>query len=206
MEIIGRKIEKEILEGLKHEKTSQFLAVYGRRRVGKTYLIRNYYKNEILFECAGLNDAPLKSQLENFKINLQPLTKIPLTPFQSWLEAFDALANIIKKRKKKRTNNKLVLFFDEISWFDTPRSNFKSALSNFWNNFCTKQSNIILVICGSASSWILKHIINDKGGLHNRLNRVIQLNAFSLGETRTYLQNRKIKLSNYDYIRIYMCI
>ncbi len=205
MEIIGRVQEKEIFKDLLQSNSSEFMAVYGRRRVGKTFLIRNYFEQQIVFDCSGLNRQTQATQLENFMNSIKehfPKYKKKEVPI-TWLQAFNTLKDCISSI---RSSKKKVIFLDELPWFETPKSGFKAALDNFWNNWCTKRNDIILIICGSAASWIIKHIINDRGGLHNRVTRQVYLVPFTLLETRLYLESRKVKLVNYDLLQLYMML
>ncbi|MGL5888991.1 MAG: AAA family ATPase [Bacteroidia bacterium] len=205
MTIIGRKKELEIIDRLLQSKESEFLAVYGRRRVGKTFLIREALDNNLVFDCTGLSEATFEQQLLNFWITLSKKFKIPETPPKSWLEAFQFLESYLDRVKAKNGAKKAV-FFDEISWYDTPRSGFLQAFTQFWNSYCSKKEDILLVVCGSAASWIINKIVKNKGGLHNRLTQTIRLEAFSLAETKAFLTHHKVKLQNKDIALIYMCI
>ena len=205
MEIAGRQEEIALLQKVLGKNESSFLAVYGRRRVGKTYLIREVYQNDIVFECSGLNQESTTAQLENFWITLtaiQPNT-IPLPTPRTWLQAFFQLRIYLNSLK---TDKKKVIFLDEIPWFETPRSGFLAALDNFWNQFCTKRTDIILVICGSAASWIIDKVINNRGGLHNRLTHRILLMPLTLGETKAFFELKNVKLKLKDIAQIYMCV
>lgn len=204
MEIAGRKDEIKILLDTVQKNNSEFLAVYGRRRIGKTYLIREVYQEQIIFECSGLHQKDFAQQLENFWLTLievSPNEKPPLP--KTWLQAFSNLKTYIKSLE---TTQKKVIFLDEIAWFETPKSGFLAALDNFWNQFCSKRSDIILVICGSAASWIINKVINDRGGLHNRITRRIQLMPFTLKETKEFLEMNKVRLVNKDIVRLYMSV
>ena len=206
MKIAGRKDEVKILLDTIKKDNSEFLAVYGRRRIGKTYLIREVYKEQIIFECSGLHQKDFSQQLENFwltliEVNPNPKEK-PSLP-QTWLQAFSLLKTYIKRLDN---TEKKVIFLDEIAWFETPKSGFIAALDNFWNQFCSKRDDIILVICGSAASWIINKIINDRGGLHNRITRRIQLMPFTLKETKEFLEMNKVHLVNKDIVRLYMSV
>ena len=205
MEIAGRQKEIKILQSLFEERESSFLAVYGRRRIGKTYLVRQVYKEKLVFECTGLNEKDMSQQLENFWMMLneahpnEQATEIPKT----WLQAFfqlRAYLNTFKSTEKK------IIFLDEIPWFETPKSGFLAALGSFWNQYCTKRNDIILVICGSAASWIIEKVINDRGGLHNRITKRIQLQPFSLKETKDFFEFNHVKLPLRDIAQIYMCV
>jgi uncharacterized protein len=204
MKIAGRKDEIKILLDTIQKEDSAFLAIYGRRRIGKTYLIREVYKEQIVFECSGLHQKDFSQQLENFWLTLietNPKEK-PSLP-QTWLQAFSLLKSYIKGLENTQ---KKVIFLDEIAWFETPKSGFIAALDNFWNQFCSKRNDIVLVICGSAASWIINKIINDTGGLHNRITRRIQLMPFTLKETKEYLEMNHIRLVNKDIAQLYMSV
>ncbi len=205
MKLAGRKKEVKLLNHLLEKDQSEFVAVYGRRRVGKTYLIRQVYKNDIVFECAGLHQKEFGQQLENFWLTLLEYNdgkKIDDLP-KTWLQAFSQLKLLIKRQKG---NEKKVIFLDEISWFETPRSGFLAALDNFWNQFCSKREDIILVICGSAASWIIKKVINNRGGLHNRITTHLKLLPFTLNETKAFLELNKVHLTLKDIAQLYMCV
>ena len=205
MKIAGRVAEIASLQSILTEEEAAFVAVYGRRRIGKTYLIRQVYEKEIIFECSGVNQKDMAHQLENFWRTLhecQPNTPLS-TPPKTWIEAFFQLRTYVNSLGNTQ---KKVIFLDEIPWFETPRSGFLAALDIFWNQFCSKRSDIILVICGSAASWIIEKVINDRGGLHNRITNRIQLMPFSLGETRAFFELNKVKIEPKDIAQIYMCV
>ena len=196
MIVAGREDEIKILQNLLNKKGSEFLAVYGRRRIGKTYLIRQVYEKSIVFEASGLHGKEMAQQLESFWLALLDVntTEKPTIP-KTWLQAFSLLKihlNDLETKKKK------VVFLDEIAWFETPKSGFLAALDNFWNSYCSKRNDIILVICGSAASWIIDKVINNKGGLHNRITAHIQLMPFTLKETKQFLELSNVKLTLKD--------
>jgi len=203
MEIIGRKEEIKIMQSLLKDKKAHLLALIGRRRVGKTYLIRQVYKQHIKFEMTGLKDADLQTQLLNFNIQFTKYfkkTKPVETP--NWLIAFSQLSTIIDKKKRKA---KPILFFDELPWIASRRSGFLEALAHWWNNWAAQQ-NIIVVICGSAASWMLDNIVNAKGGLHNRITKLIKLMPFTLAETKKFLVSKQIKLSHFQIVQLYLAM
>lgn len=205
MKIAGREKEIALLQSLIQKEEPSFVAVYGRRRIGKTYLIRQFFEGNIVFECSGLHQKILSQQLENFWLTLNEVdtnSKTTLPP-KTWLQAFSQLKIYLNSIK---TEQKKVVFLDEISWFETPRSGFLAALDNFWNQYCSKRNDIILVICGSAASWIIDKVINDRGGLHNRITNHIQLMPFSLGEMKSYLELNQVELTLKDIVQIYMCV
>ncbi len=205
MKIAGRKEEITLLQSILEEEESSFLAVYGRRRVGKTYMIRQVYENDIVFDCSGVLEDDMSQQLESFwrtLLRMNPQTQ-PSLPPKTWIEAFFQLRDYLDNLK---SDKKKVVFLDEIPWFETQRSGFLSALDNFWNMYCTKRTDIILVICGSAASWIIDRVINSRGGLHNRLTHRLLLKPFTLGETKAFFELKNIKLRLKDIAEIYMCL
>jgi len=198
--IIGREREQKRLQNLYHSGKAEFIAIYGRRRVGKTYLIRQLFENEFIFDLAGLAKANTKEQLVNFTLSLNRVTKTPNKPAKSWLLAFEQLISLVQNSQKKRK----VIFIDEISWIDTPRSGFLTALELFWNGWACSRSDIMLIVCGSATSWMMNKLINNHDGLHNRLTANINLQPFNLHETELYLQSQNCDYSRHDIAECYM--
>ena len=205
MKIAGRKREIALLESLLEKDESSFAAVYGRRRIGKTYMIRQVYEKHILFECSGVNEDEMSQQLENFWRSLSEANpdKSPVELPQTWIQAFFQLRTFIRTLPQ---DTKKVIFLDELPWFETPKSGFLAAVDIFWNQFCTKRTDIILVICGSAASWIIDRVINDRGGLHNRLTHRILLKPFTLKETKDFFELNNVKMGLKDIAQIYMSI
>jgi len=202
MHIIGRKIETSILTGALKSRHSELIAVYGRRRVGKTFLIRRVYKDTIRFEFSGIHQGSLKQQLNNFHYTLSSKKHNFKKP-SNWIEAFHQLSQYLDKLTSKK---KKVVFIDEFPWLDTRKSNFLSAFDNFWNSYASKRDDLVVIICGSAASYMIKNIIKSKGGLHNRLTNKIQLLPFNLHETEQLLKSNNVKLSRYDILQIYMAL
>ncbi len=198
--IIGREKEQKQLLSLYHSRKAEFTAVYGRRRVGKTFLIRQLFENEFVFDLVGLANANTKEQLVNFSLSLNRVSTTPIKPAKSWLLAFEQLITLITNSPNERK----VIFMDEISWLDTPRSGFLTALEHFWNGWGCSRSDIMLIVCCSATSWIMNKLINNHGGLHNRLTANIYLRPFSLFETELYLQSLHCDYSRYDIAECYM--
>ncbi|MGC4102295.1 AAA family ATPase [Ferruginibacter sp.] len=202
-ELIGREIEKEILGNLLKSKSAEFLAVYGRRRVGKTYMIETYFKGNITFHLTGMYQASLKNQLLQFSLSLQKSSgaALPMVAPSSWIAAFNALEQYLQPLLSKK---KLVVFLDELPWLDGRKSGFLSAFEHFWNNWASRHSQILLVVCGSSASWMLHNIIHNKGGLYNRLTRTIVLEPFTLAETEEFLRAKGCKLDRYQILQLYM--
>ena len=208
--MIGRTEEKQFLQSLLKEKESQFVAVYGRRRIGKTYLIRESFEHSFTFEHTGVSNASLDVnsckvvQLEKFEQSLTEFGYKSPKKITSWDEAFNGLKEVIKASKKK----KKVIFIDELSWMDTKDSGLISALESFWNGWATarKEKDVILIVCASATYWIIEKIIQAKGGLHNRLTGKIHLKPFTLHECKQYLESRKIAFNIHQILQCYMIL
>jgi AAA+ ATPase superfamily predicted ATPase len=203
--LIGRQEEKKILGKALASAEAELIAVYGRRRVGKTFLIRTLYNDRIIFEITGIHEAQLTEQLENFSLSLQKAMGSPVPPAvpDNWIKAFDFLQQYLAT---KLSGQKSVVLFDEFPWIHTARSGFLQAFEHFWNTWASHQHNLIVVICGSAASWMVENIVNNKGGLHNRISRQIRLLPFNLGETETYLKSRRINLDKYQILQLYMAM
>ena len=200
--LIGREQEKKDLLDALASDYSEFIAVYGRRRVGKTFLIRETFNYKFTFQHTGMANTTSKNQLINFRDSLieQGATKVP--KLNSWLEAFSELKRFLNASMDER---KLV-FIDELPWLDTPKSDFLSALEHFWNGWATSRKDIVLIVCGSATSWIVEKIINNHGGLHNRLTKRIKLNPFTLKECESFVESKHISMTRYQIVEAYMVL
>lgn len=201
---IGRKAESKILKEALQSYEAEMVAVIGRRRVGKTFLIQSVYKNQIAFEVTGIQHATKKEQLENFVLQLAEASNntFPIKPPTSWLQAFALLITYLKLIQKEE---KQVVFFDELPWMATHKSGFLKGLSYFWNSWAVKQ-NIVVVICGSAASWMIQKVVNNRGGLHNRITKQINLAPFTLLETEAYLKARNLDFDRYQIVQLYMAL
>jgi len=202
--IICREREIAILHKLCKSKEAQFLALYGRRRVGKTHLIRSYFSDKsTYFEITGIKDASRSVHLDQFAAKLGAVfyDGLPISRPKNWLEAFRLLTEAMKKVPKSK---KIVLFFDELPWLAGRKSGVIQALDYYWNTVWSLASNVIVVACGSAASWMLDHLINAKGGLHNRLTKVILLQPFNLKQTQEFLKERKIAYNRIQTLDLYM--
>ncbi len=199
-QLIGREKEVAQLKSLSNKDKSSFVAVYGRRRVGKTFLIRNAFP-EFDFILTGLANVNTPTQLANFDIALEKFAPTHTgRPTGSWLEAFSKLEKLLSGKSHK----KKIVFLDELPWLDTPKSGFLPALEHFWNSWASTRDDIILVVCGSAASWIVNKLLNSKGGLHNRVTERISLVPFSLKECETYFKNRSAVFDRYQVVLLYM--
>lgn len=204
-EIVGRTVEQAKLKEALRSHRSELIAIYGRRRIGKTYLIREFYSNHFIFRFSGLRNGTRHEQLENFMIELkEKTTKFDQEEPENWLQAFHILKKYLKKIRQSK--KKKVIFIDEFPWVDSMRSGFLQAFENFWNTYCTTRSDLIVVVCGSAASYMIKKIIRNKGGLHNRITRKIKLEPFTLKEVKAFLLFKDIKLPDIEILKIYMAL
>jgi len=204
--LIGRIEEQKILENKLFSTRPELIAVYGRRRIGKTYLIRTFLKDHIVFEMTGIHGATLSEQLGNFSLALGEAikSKTPIPTPINWQQAFHELNTYLLDHLDPQ--QAVVFFFDEFPWIHTRRSNFLRAFDHWWNSSGTKHANLKVVICGSAASWMIDKIINDRGGLHNRVTQKIRLLPFTLSETAAYLQSKNILLDQYQILQLYMAM
>lgn len=198
--LIGRINEQKRLKKALLSDESEFVAVYGRRRVGKTYLIRETFGYQFTFSHIGLAKKNTREQLKNFQSSLrkQGLPKAVLP--KNWFEAFDLLETLVKQSKDK----KKVIFIDELPWMDSPKSGFVTAIEHFWNSFASARKDIVFIVCGSATSWIIKKILKNKGGLHNRITIRIHLNQFTLNECEQYAQTLRLGMTHRQLMECYM--
>jgi AAA+ ATPase superfamily predicted ATPase len=203
--IIGRNREQKLLKEAFNSPRAELIAVYGRRRIGKTYLIKTLFEQEKsdFFYCSGIQHGKLKDQLHEFAKHLSSTfyNDIPIKTPQSWMEAFETLQKTLASLPKKQ---KVVIFFDELPWMATPKSGLLTALDYYWNRYWSHNDNFKVIVCGSSASWIIEKIINNKGGLYNRVTRKIKLEPFTLKETGDFLIAKGIKLNQAQILELYM--
>jgi Predicted ATPase (AAA+ superfamily) len=201
--IIGRAAEiQRLTEYIKSDK-AELLIVYGRRRVGKTFLIKQFFKEKFTFYMSGAENANRKEQLFNFSTAMQKYSDKDYPKVDNWQKAFVQLENYLGTVK---TKGRKVVFIDEIPWLDNQKSGFLSAFEYFWNTYASSNKEIFLVVCGSATSWLTKKILKDKGGLHGRVTRQIHLQPFTLKETERFLKSKQIKLPRLQILECYMIL
>ena len=198
--LIGRDNERRILQDALKSEYSQFIAVYGRRRVGKTFLIRESYDYKFAFQFTGTDKTPTRNQLARFRNTLKQSGLKDVPTLTTWIDAFYELERYLDTLPE----GKKVVFFDELPWMDAPRSGFLSELESFWNGWASARKDIVLVVCGSATSWMLKKILKNKGGLHNRLTHRIALKPFPLMLCEKMAKSQGLSMSRMQILEAYM--
>ncbi len=206
--MIGRKKEQEELEKIYHSNRPEFVAIYGRRRVGKTFLVNQALKGRITFHHTGVSPVDqsgeknrMRIQLESFYFSLLNHGLEGFSKPKSWMEAFFQLEQLLIQEDN---GGRQVVFIDELPWMDTPRSGFLPAFESFWNGWCSARNNLMLVVCGSATSWILGNLSRSKGGLYGRLTYEMKLSPFTLSECEDFFKEENIELSRYDIVQSHM--
>jgi AAA+ ATPase superfamily predicted ATPase len=203
--IHGREQESKLLEKRLHVKEAQLIAMYGRRRIGKTHLIREFYRDKGLYiQFTGVQDAHESEQLAHFHDELGSIFNALASQAAptSWREAFKRLVDSLKPIVE---NQRVILFFDEVPWL-ARRSRFLKSLEYSWNQHLSVMPNLIVILCGSVTSWMIKNIIQNKGGLHGRLSEKIHLQPFTLGQTEVFLNARGIHLARQQIAELYMAL
>lgn len=201
-EIIGREEEIKLLEECYQSGKAELVAVYGRRRVGKTYLVKNLFQDRFDFFVTGQYEGKLRDELYLWNRKLVECSGNIYPMPRDWNEAFEQLKHYLGTIAKKR----VVIFIDEMPWLDTPKSKFVSAFEYFWNDWASSRSELMVIICGSATTWMNDNVISQKGGLHNRVTRKIKLSQFNLHETSLFLAKKGIKWTNHQIAECYMVL
>lgn len=204
MKIIARDKEIGMLERKYDSNKSEFIIVYGRRRIGKTFLVNNVFADRFTFSYVGARKQKPKTQLDRFAQQLKQYSGSMYAPvLNTWEDAFRELRSLIESRPKEERK---VIFFDEMPWIDTPRSSFVEALEYFWNAWAAQRSDILFIACGSATSWMVNKLIKNKGGLHNRITEQIYLRPFDLNESSQFLQEQGCLWDRYTILQCYMAM
>lgn len=198
--IIGRDREKQILNDCFESKESEFIAIYGRRRVGKTFLIKELFGERFTFYSTGVLNGDKDTQLQAWNNDIQQFGGEGLLSANNWIEAFNSLNKLVERSCAERK----VIFLDEIPWMATLHSDFLAGLDYFWNRWASSRKDVMLIVCGSAATWICNNIVNSKGGLHNRITRRVLLEQFSLKECEQYYNNKNIPMTRYQMAEAYM--
>ena len=204
--ISGREKEQAVLAKYLNSKKAEFLALYGRRRIGKTFLVNEFFKDKGTYlTVTGTKNAAKKEQLKNFYRSLRAL--LPKRGREAkpkdWSDAFHLLQADIQKLDP---SVKFILFIDELPWLATPKSGLLPALDYLWNHHLSRMPNVLLIICGSAAHWMIEKVIHDKGGLHGRLSTHIRLEVFTLSETERFLAEHGVRFQRKQLVELYMAV
>ena len=203
MELVARYAEISYIKGKLKSDKSELIAIVGRRRVGKTFFVKEVFKDQMFFHFTGLFQSDLTEHMERFGKTLDRYQseQIPVKTPASWFEAFDYLRLVVERSKIRK---KKVIFLDEVPWMATNRSRFLTAFTDFWNGWASARNDIMVIICGSAASWMIRKVLKSKGGLYNRITGLIHLKPFSLGETQNFLHKKGIVVNQKSMIDLYM--
>jgi AAA+ ATPase superfamily predicted ATPase len=202
-DIIGRHREKALFDRYLESGKAEFVVIYGRRRIGKTFLVREFFGERFAFYFSGVENSGKQTQLENFNIALNKYSKTYFPEVQSWNRAFEQLRQMLEM---KQTKGRRVVFIDELPRLDTKGSGFIQAFEYWWNTWASAQKDLFLIACGSATSWITNKLIKNRGGLHNRVTRQIALAPFTLAECEEYAKRKKLALDRQTVAEYYMII
>jgi len=202
--LVGREAEQQELADALRSGRPELIAIYGRRRVGKTYLVRTFYAEHLCFELTGICDATRAQQLAMFARAMEPHVGQRIATPPDWPAAFQALSRLLESRERDGTRK--VIFLDELPWLASRRSGFLPALDHFWNTWASRQQDLIVVLCGSAASWMIAKVLHDKGGLHNRVTRTLALYPLQLHEAEAFLKHRGINLDRQQILELYMAL
>ncbi len=201
--IVGRRYEQDVLRTCVESPRAEFMAVYGRRRIGKTFLVKQFFNDSFDFYTTGVYQISKSEQLKNWQMQLYKYSGVKRPKPKDWFEAFAMLEEFLETKKDQP---KVTVFIDELPWMDTPKSNFIRALEMFWNSWASSRQGLKLVVCGSATTWMTNKLLGDKGGLHNRVTRSIRLAPFCLAETEEYLQSIGIEWERQEILDAYMIL
>lgn len=198
--LVSRKREQKLLLETLESDESKLVAIYGRRRVGKTYLVRETFGRSFTFQHSGFASGSLEEQLFAFCVSLNEYGLEGFERPRNWLEAFELLKKVIRRAP----DGKKVVFIDELSWMDTPGSDLMVALEGFWNGWASARTDVVMVLCASGTSWMLNKVVHNKGGLYNRLSIRIHLEPFTLAECEEYAHARGLVMNHNQLLECYM--
>lgn len=208
MELIGRDREKEALQGAIDSSQAELVVLYGRRRVGKTFLVRTFLEPQAAtyIEVTGTRDGNASVQRQRFRDVLAEALAAPIPRFESWEDGLAHLTEALRARARKTPKGRIVVFFDELPWLATPKSRFLESLDYYWNRHLSRLRQLTVVLCGSAASWMLRRIVHSRGGLHNRITRQLRLEPFTVAEAHRYLRSRRIRLRERETLELTMAL
>ncbi len=203
--LVARHGERRLLDETHRSTEAELVAVYGRRRVGKTFLIRQGFGASVCFELVGIHGVDRPTQLRGFAKALAKATGVDVEPPADWFAAFSTLEAFLAKRLKRRSSKQVVVF-DEVPWLASRKSGFLPAFEHFWNSWASRQRQLVVVLCGSAASWMLEHVVTERGGLHNRVTRRLRVEPFGLRDAEELLRSKGVELGRYQTVELYLAL
>ena len=204
MKLIGREEEIKTLTHCYESEQSEFVAIYGRRRVGKTFLVKELLGDKFTFYATGILNGSMSEQLKMWNREISRVGGGNLEQANNWIDAFENLNTLVEQQRKSGERKKKVIFLDEVPWMATRNSDFLTGLDYFWNRWASSSKDLLLIICGSAASWIINKVVNNRGGLHNRLTRQLLITPFTLKECQLFYESRNIPMTRYQMTEAYM--
>lgn len=196
-QFVGRDRELEELNALLKKKTASLIVVKGRRRVGKSRLIEEFIKKKKSYVFRGLaphQKTTAQGQRDEFASQLSEATGLPEIMADDWTKLFALLSREVR-------TGRIIIVFDEISWMGSEDSNFTSKLKDAWDQYFKKNSKLILILCGSVSTWIDENIINSTA-FYGRVSWTITLKELPLGDANHLLEANGFKGSTYEKFKI----
>ena len=200
--MIGRSKEIEALRQAYSSDQSEFVALYGRRRVGKTFLVTEVFNGKFSFHHAGMENASKSEQLASFREALKRYGHVKCPRLTTWISAFSELEVLLESLPA----GKKIVFLDELPWYDTRKSGFLTAFESFCNGWSSIRKDILLVICGSATTWIINEVFRSRGGLHNRVTRRLPIAPFTLKECEEYAAYKHLGFNREQIAECYMAL
>ncbi len=198
--IVGRQRELEQLQRVIDSDRAELVAVYGRRRIGKTFLIKEFFKDKFDFYATGIFEGKQQDEIQAFCDMLKQKSKSEIPEVKTWMDAFSLLRDYLQSLRKKR----IVVFLDELPWFDVPPGQFLKAFEWFWNSWGSTKDNLKMIVCGSATTWMTDKFISGKGGLYNRTTERIYLAPFNLRDTEALLKSKGVNWNRSMVLDAYM--
>ena len=203
--MIGRQRELEDLTEYCRSSKAELICVYGRRRVGKTYLVENAFGGLFSFSATGSEDKRDRTQLKVFHNALRQFGCQERYMPNDWFDAFGRLRSILESADVARSmEGRRVVFLDEFPWFASKRSEFLFAFADFWNSWASRQDDMVVIVCGSATSWIIKNLFENTGSLYNRITRQMYIAPFNLHETEQMAESLRLGWSRDAILQCYM--
>ena len=198
MSFIGRKKEMEVLERLRQKKTSSLAVVWGRRRIGKSRLVEEFLKGKKSWSFSGAPPMEGKTGQEEINYFVKQVSKntgMPALKAGDWVDALWLLGSLAQKE------DDLVIFFDEISWMGSKDPNFLGYLKTEWDRTLSKCPNLILILCGSISSWIEENIINSTG-FYGRVSLKLRVEELPLSDCNRFWSDQKNRVSSFEKFKV----